>query len=114
MSTVFEKIAARELPATILYESDQVMVIENIDPKAPVHVLAFTKQPFVSVDELMENQENQPILWELFAALHQVAGEKGIRESGYKLVANCGPDASQSVPHLHIHLLGGTRLQDGT
>ena len=114
MSTIFERIINRELPATILYESNNVIVIENLHPMAPVHVLGITKKPFISMDTLLDEHTNQTILWELFAALRQVAGEKGIRKSGYKLVSNCGPDANQSVPHLHVHLLGGAHLQDGT
>ena len=112
--TVFSKIINREIPATFLYESDRVIVIENIHPAAPVHILGITKQPFFNLDELLQDADNKETLWELFAALRTVAADKGITESGYKLVSNCGPDANQAVPHLHVHLLGGKRLVDGT
>ncbi len=111
-TSVFTRIINRELPATILYESEQVIVIENIEPKAPIHYLAIPKHPYVTVGELVEAPDTAVLLHELFSSLYQLAKERGIAESGYRIITNNGHDGGQSVPHLHFHLLGGTSLKD--
>ena len=108
--TVFSKIINRELPADILFENDQVIVITNIHPAAPIHWLAISKEPFTSLHELLQDEANKDILWQLCQALSTLATEKGLDTSGYRLVSNIGKDGGQSVPHLHIHLLGGAPL----
>ncbi|MCC2631538.1 MAG: histidine triad nucleotide-binding protein [Patescibacteria group bacterium] len=108
--SVFTKIINRELPADIVFEDERIIVIKNIHPQAPVHLLGITKHPFVQIHELLSDEANKNILWELFSRLGTIATELGIDKSGYKLVTNCGEDGGQSVPHLHVHLLGGGKL----
>jgi histidine triad (HIT) family protein len=112
--SIFTRIINREVPADIVFENERLIVITNIKPHAPVHLLGITKQPFLSLNELLASESNKDLLWELFSTLRQLAVERGIEKSGYKLVSNCGLDAGQSVFHLHVHLLGGAKLQDGT
>lgn len=109
-ASVFTKIINRELPADIVFENERLIVIKDIHPDAPVHLLGITKQPFESMHQLMQG-DNQALLWELFQVLTRIAEEHGIAESGYRLVTNVGDDAHQVVKHLHVHLLGGEKLQ---
>jgi histidine triad (HIT) family protein len=110
--TIFSKIIDRELPADIIFENDQIIIIKDIHPDAPVHLLGITKHPYSSMhDLLMSGEEARNVLWELMKTLAQIAEDLGISKSGYRFVTNIGPDAHQIVPHLHIHLLGGERLQ---
>jgi histidine triad (HIT) family protein len=108
--SVFTRIIAREIPAHIQFENERIIVIASNEPKAPIHLLAIPKHPFVSMDELLQDASQSDLLWELYSTLQQLAVAKGIATSGYKLIANCGPDSGQTVPHLHIHLLGGAPL----
>jgi histidine triad (HIT) family protein len=110
--TVFAKIIDRELPADILFENERIIVIKDIHPDAPIHLLGITKHPYTSIhDLLLSNDDGSDLLWELMHTLAEIAVEQGIAESGYRFVTNVGPDAHQVVPHLHVHLLGGEKLQ---
>ncbi|MBU6388938.1 HIT domain-containing protein [Patescibacteria group bacterium] len=108
--TIFSKIVSGEIPAEILFQNDSAIVIKDIHPKAPVHLLAITKLPFEHIDALMADKNNENTLWELFDALYQVAKQMNL--SSYRLVTNCGRQSGQSVPHLHVHLLAGTELAE--
>ncbi len=101
--TIFEKIIAREIPAKIVFEDDDVIAFHDVDPKAPVHVLIIPKR---IIPRLAEAQESDaPLLGKLLLAATKVARALGVAESGYRVVINNGPDAGESVPHLHVHLL---------
>ena len=106
--TIFEKIAAREIPARIVYEEDDFLAFHDVDPKAPVHVLIVPKKVIPRIAEA--TAENAPVLGRMLAASGKIAALVGVAESGYRLVINNGPDAGESVPHLHIHLLGGRSM----
>ncbi|HEX4084556.1 MAG TPA: histidine triad nucleotide-binding protein [Chthoniobacteraceae bacterium] len=106
--TLFEKIARREIPADILYEEEDFMVLRDINPQAPVHVLMIPKKPIPRVGEA--SPEDAAILGKMLAKSGQIARQLGIYDSGYRLVINHGPDAGETVPHLHIHLLGKRTL----
>lgn len=106
--TIFEKIAAREIPARIVYEEDDFLAFHDVDPKAPVHVLIVPKKVISRIAEA--TAENAPVLGRMLAASGKIASLVGVAESGYRLVINNGPDAGESVPHLHIHLLGGRSM----
>lgn len=108
--TVFSKIIDRELPSDIVFESENIIIIKNIQPHAPVHLLGITKKPFNSLHELLLDTNNRDLLWELFSSLASQAEKLGLDASGYRLATNIGKDAGQSVPHLHVHLLGGAEL----
>jgi histidine triad (HIT) family protein len=104
----FCRIAARELPATIVYASDQVVAFRDRNPQAPTHILIIPKDHVASVAEITE--EYGPVLVEMMETAVHLARAEGIDEGGWRLVANTGSDAGQSVFHLHLHLLGGRRM----
>lgn len=105
---LFCRIAAGEVPATVVREDDEVLAFRDIDPKAPTHVLVIPRRHIASVNEL--TAEDHDLVGKLFAHANAIAGEEGIAESGYRLVMNMGPDAGQSVAHIHLHVLGGRRM----
>ncbi|HWO69422.1 MAG TPA: histidine triad nucleotide-binding protein [Actinomycetota bacterium] len=105
---VFCRIAAREAPAEILHVSDHVVAFRDANPKAPTHVLLIPKEHLASVAEIEDR--HGPMLAELFQAAVHLAKAEGIDRRGWRLVTNVGPDAGQSVHHLHFHLLGGRRM----
>lgn len=111
--TLFTKIINREIPSEIVFENERIIVIKDIKPAAPVHLLGITKQPFQSLDALIQaGEKHKDLLWELMTVLSNLAHELGLTKEGkgYKLVANCGPEAGQTVFHLHVHLVGGRQL----
>jgi len=105
MPTLFERILAREIPAEIIYEDVHCFAIRDIDPKAPVHVLIIPRDPIPGVAALPESGDHQYLL----NAAKVIAENEGLT-NGYRLVINQGDDAGQTVPHLHVHLLGGRKL----
>lgn len=106
--TLFEKIAAREIPARIVWEDDEVLAFHDVDPKAPVHVLIVPKRVIPRLAEAAA--DDQALLGKLLLATRIVAEKLDLIESGYRVVINNGPDAGESVPHLHVHLLGKRTL----
>ena len=106
--TLFEKIAAREIPASIVYEDDLVLAIRDIQPQAPVHVLIFPKKVLPRVAEA--TPKDHPLLGHLLLKAAEVADKLGLKKGGYRLVINNGPDGGESVPHLHCHILGGRHM----
>jgi histidine triad (HIT) family protein len=102
---LFCRIRAREIPADVVHETDRVVAFRDINPQAPTHILLIPKEHLSSVAHLDEDHDG--LLGELVRAAHQLARSEGIDEGGWRLVTNVGPDAGQSVPHLHFHLLGG-------
>jgi histidine triad (HIT) family protein len=106
--TLFEKIIAREIPATIVYEDDQVIAFRDIKPQAPAHVLIIPKKPVPRIAEA--KADDASILGHLLLKAAAVAKQLGVDKSGYRLVFNNGPDAGEAVPHLHCHILGGRKM----
>lgn len=106
--TLFEKIATREIPAKIAYEDDLVLAFHDINPQAPTHVLIVPKKPIVRIGEA--NAEDQQMLGHLLLKAAEVARALGIESTGYRLVVNNGRDAGEAVPHLHLHILGGRKM----
>ncbi len=106
--TIFEKIAAREIPARIVHEDDDVIAFHDVDPKAPVHVLLVPKRVIPRIAEASE--ADQALLGKLLLATRKVAEKLDLLSSGYRIVINNGPDAGESVPHLHVHVLGKRQL----
>ena len=102
--TIFEKITAREIPARIVHEDDEVIAFHDVNPAAPVHVLVVPKRAIPRLAEATETDE--PLLGKLIAATRIVAEKLDLLKSGYRVVINSGPDAGESVPHLHVHVLG--------
>src|SRR6266481_2495495 len=106
--TLFEKIVAREIPATIVYEDELVLAFRDIKPQAPVHVLIVPKKPIPRIAEA--EPEDHKILGHLMLKAAEVAEKLGLKTSGYRLVFNNGPNAGEAVPHLHCHILGGRAM----
>jgi histidine triad (HIT) family protein len=106
--TLFEKIAARQIPATIVYEDDLVMAFKDINGKAPTHVLIVPRKPIPRIADA--KPEDHQVLGHLLLKAAEVARQLGVDNSGYRLVINNGPDAGESVPHLHCHIIGGRQL----
>jgi histidine triad (HIT) family protein len=107
--TLFEKIAAREIPADIVAEGDEWIAFRDIAPQAPVHVLVVPKRCIPRLNEA--KQEDQPLLGKLLAAAAATARSLGLAANGYRIVINNGPDGGETVPHLHLHILGGRGMQ---
>lgn len=103
--TLFEKIAAREIKADIVYEDGLVLAFRDINPQAPVHVLIVPKKPIPRIAEAAG--DDQHLLGHLLLKATEVAAQIGLKQSGYRLVINNGRDGGESVPHLHCHILGG-------
>jgi len=103
--TLFEKIIDREIPSEIVYEDEIVLAFRDINPAAPVHVLIIPKNPVPRIANT--TQADHSILGHLLVKAAEVAADLGLKEKGYRLVINNGPDAGESVPHLHCHILGG-------
>jgi histidine triad (HIT) family protein len=106
--TIFEKIVAREIPAKIVSEDDDVIAFHDVNPQAPVHVLIVPKRVIPRLAQASES--DQALLGKLLLTAAKVARDLGVGESGYRVVINSGPDGGESVPHLHVHLLGKRSL----
>jgi histidine triad (HIT) family protein len=106
--TVFEKIVAHEIPAQIVWEDDEVLAFHDVNPKAPVHVLIVPKRVIPRLAETSE--ADQALLGKLLLTTRIVAEKLDLLTSGYRVVINSGPDAGESVPHLHVHVLGKRAL----
>lgn len=106
--TLFAKIIRREIPASIVFEDNQVLGFKDIDPKAPLHVLFVPKRAIATVNDLSDNDAE--LVGRLVLAARRHAAEQGYAERGYRLVMNCNADGGQSVFHIHLHLLAGRRL----
>ncbi len=104
MDCIFCKIIAGDIPSTKVYEDDLMYAFRDINPQAPVHVLVIPKKHIPSLDGV--TAENSDIVRAIFEKIPEIAKAEGL-ENGYRLVSNCGPDACQTVHHLHFHILGG-------
>jgi histidine triad (HIT) family protein len=104
---LFCKIVAEEVSADVVHASDHVVAFRDINPQAPTHILLIPRDHIESAVELTE--EHERVLMELVRSAAHLAKAEGL-ENGWRLVTNVGPEAGQSVPHLHFHLLGGRRM----
>jgi histidine triad (HIT) family protein len=104
---LFCKIANKEIDSKIVHETDNTVAFEDINPAAPTHVLVIPKRHVASAVEL--TREDGDLLGEMFDAMNEVARQAG-NEGGHRIVTNVGPDAGQSVHHLHFHVLGGRTM----
>lgn len=103
--TVFEKIITREIPARIIFEDKDVLAFHDIRPQAPIHVLVIPKKHFSRIAQV--GTDDAALLGKLLLTARDLAQELGIAQSGFRLVINNGPNGGETVPHLHVHLLGG-------
>ncbi len=108
MDCIFCKIAAGSIPADIVFSDNDLIAFRDIHPQAPVHIVIIPKKHIASINDLKEDDLKLAGLMVL--AAKKVAQQEGIAISGYRLSINCGPDGTQLVPHIHLHLLGGRLL----
>jgi histidine triad (HIT) family protein len=106
--TLFEKIIAREIPADIVFEDDQCLAFRDISPQAPIHILIIPKKTIARIGAAQA--DDQSLLGHLLLTAADIACRENISPTGYRLVINNGPNGGETVPHLHIHRLGGRHL----
>ncbi len=106
--TIFEKIIARQIPAQIVHETDEFISFHDVNPQAPVHVLIVPKRVIPRLAESAATDAE--LLGRMLVASREIAQKLGIVESGYRLVINSGRDGGETVPHLHMHMLGGRHM----
>ena len=107
MDCIFCKIIAGDIPSTKVYEDELVYAFRDINPQAPTHILVIPKEHIPSVDAV--TAENSAVVAHIFEVSPKIAAAEGLKD-GYRVVSNCGPDAGQTVFHLHFHILGGKEL----
>ena len=106
---LFCRIARGEIPTEIVYETDGVVAFDDISPQAPVHTLVIPREHYDNLSDGVSTER----LAEIFSAVPHVARLKGVEESGYRVIVNNGPDANQTVGHLHVHVVGGSAMSHG-
>lgn len=107
---IFCQVVAGESPSTKAYEDDEVVVIKNIKPSAPLHYLAIPKRHITSIAAL--TRDDIPLMGKLIVVASEVARELGTEEFGYKLAYNVGEGGGQVIPHIHLHIIGKTKPED--
>ncbi|HRP01870.1 MAG TPA: histidine triad nucleotide-binding protein [Candidatus Kapabacteria bacterium] len=108
MDSIFTKIINREIPASIVYEDEQVIAFNDINPIAPVHILIVPKKQIPTINDL--EQDDATLMGLLILRAKDIAKNLGIAERGYRLIFNCNKEACQTVFHIHLHLIGGKQL----
>ena len=106
--SIFTKIINREIPASIQYEDEEIIAFNDIEPQAPVHILIIPKKQIENINKLEEADAH--LMGKIMMVAKKLAKEKGISESGYRLVINTNADAQQTVFHIHCHLMGGRKF----
>ena len=107
MNCLFCKIIAGDIPSTKVYEDETVLAFRDIAPQAPTHILVVPKAHIADCNGI--TAENSAVIAHIFTVIPQIAAAEGLTK-GYRVVSNCGPDAGQTVQHLHFHILGGKQL----
>lgn len=105
---IFCKIAAGDIPVTLLYDDGEVLAFRDINPEAPIHLLIIPRKHIPTLNDLTE--VDAALIGRMHLAAKQLAAELGVADSGYRTVTNCNRDAGQLVFHLHMHLLAGREL----
>ncbi|MEO8398415.1 MAG: histidine triad nucleotide-binding protein [Ignavibacteriaceae bacterium] len=109
MATIFSKIINKEIPADIVYESENVLAFKDIKPQAPVHVLIIPKIEIPKISDF-DVKQHSDLLAEMVDTANKIAKDMNIAEDGYRLVFNCGPNGGQDVYHLHLHVVQGKKV----
>jgi histidine triad (HIT) family protein len=105
---LFLKIINREIPAEIIYETDEILAFRDVNPQAPVHILIIPKEHIRTMNNL--ESEHAEMAGKLFLVAAEIARNEGIAEEGYRVVMNCNRAGGQAVYHIHLHLLGGRQM----
>ena len=105
---IFCKIIRGEIPSSKVYEDEEILAFNDINPAAPIHVLVIPKKHITSLAHMEDGDEE--LIGKIYKVINQIAEKKGVKENGYRVIVNCGKDGGQEVGHLHFHLLAGTQL----
>ena len=108
MTCLFCRVAAGDVPATVLHEDDRLVVLQDTNPQAPTHLLVIPRKHIPTLNDL--SPEDDVLIGEMFRRAAALARERGIADSGYRTVFNCNRGAGQTIYHLHLHVLGGRAL----
>ena len=106
---IFCKIVSGDIPADKVFENDHVIGFRDLNPQAPTHVLVIPKKHISTINDLQE--EDKALVGEMYLAAKQIVADEGLSDDGYRTVMNCNEQAGQTVFHIHLHLLGGRRMQ---
>ncbi|MBN1829467.1 MAG: histidine triad nucleotide-binding protein [Deltaproteobacteria bacterium] len=107
---IFCRIARGDIPSSKVYETERVVAFDDINPMAPVHVIVIPKEHIATLMEITETEGG--LMTEIVAAVQEAARLKGVDRTGFRVVVNCNEDGGQVIFHLHVHVLGGRKLQD--
>ncbi len=107
--TIFEKIIHRQIPAEIVWEDDEVLAFRDAHPQAPVHILVVPKEPITNISAAQE--KHTLLLGKLLLTATRIAEKEGLSQTGFRLIMNRGLNGGETVPHLHIHILGGRPMK---
>ena len=108
MDCIFCKIINKEIPATIVYEDEDVLAFKDINPQAPVHIVVIPKKHIEKITDI--EKQDEAVIGKIYSVINQIAEEQGIAEDGFRVIINCGENGGQEVKHIHFHLLGGAKL----
>ena len=108
MPSIFSKIIAKEIPAKIIYEDEDLVAFHDVNPQAPVHVLIVPRKEIPTINDLQPSDAE--LVGKMFLAAKKIAAQLNLAERGYRCVMNCNEEAGQTVFHLHLHLLGGRAM----
>jgi len=106
---IFAKILRGEIPCIKVYEDNNALAFNDINPQAPIHVLVIPKGPYISMDDFTESASDEEIIG-FFKAVGITARQLGLSVPGYRVLANIGDNGMQEVPHLHVHVMGGKKM----
>ena len=107
---LFCKIIKGEIPSTKVYENEDILAFNDINPAAPIHILVIPKKHIESLANMQK--EDEAVVGKIYGVINKIAEEKGFKDNGYRVIVNCGKDAGQEVMHLHFHVLAGAKFGD--
>lgn len=105
---IFCKIIKGEIPSSKIYEDEEILAFEDINPAAPIHILVIPKKHITSLAHMQDGDEK--LVGKIYKIINEIAEKQGVKEKGYRVIVNCGEDGGQEVGHLHFHLLAGAKL----
>ena len=105
---IFCKIIKGEIPSTKVYEDEEILAFNDVNPAAPIHILVVPKKHIESLDHL--EKEDEALVGRIYGVINKIAEEQGVKNDGFRVIVNCGKNGGQEVMHLHFHILAGKKL----